>query len=110
MIHIRRPKIFRDKNYRIKINDEIIPEEVIPKVEFEFERASVKGVLTAWNKGGIEEVRNYLSFSIIYPGDSWVTKINSLINKGCIKSVIEEIKLVDFHTKIKPRNYNKGFN
>jgi len=68
-------------------------------------RASVKGLITQWEKGGMTGVKIYLDQMTVFE-DTWVAKIKTLIDSNKIKSADEEIRLISFNLDLKNKLYN----
>ena len=99
----KRAPIFRDANYRKFLEKSNLERSVIPKSPL----TSVKGVIDCWEKGGVDAVKVFLAETKVYE-NTWISKIQNLIDQGHIKSVDEEIELVAFNIDLKNKLYTKN--
>lgn len=66
--------------------------------------ATVKNVLLIYEKDGIDGVKTFLDNADVQEM-TWPYKIKELIDKNCLESVEEEIKLVSFNINLERELY-----
>lgn len=74
----------------------------------QLKRATVKGLVIHWEKGGIDAVKVYLREHEVFE-ETWIHKIKTLIEEEHIRSVEEEIRLVSFNLDLKNKLYDNNF-
>jgi len=70
----------------------------------QLKRATVKGLVINWEKGGMDATKLFLDEYEVFP-DTWLHKIKTLIGDGHIRSANEEIKLISFNLDLKNNLY-----
>lgn len=96
----KRSLIFREKNYRYYLNKNV----EITKVKT---KTNVSNLIDHWKQYGIEGLK---AFFEIYPPllGSWNYKIKTLLDKGYINSVEEEISLIAFNINLNTKTKNNA--
>lgn len=67
-------------------------------------KATVKEIISVWEKGGTSAVKAFLNEVIVFE-NTWAEKIKNLLEKGHIKSVNEEIEIIAFNLDLRNKLY-----